>query len=334
MTIKDLAQTTGYGVATISRVLNGQPNVSEKTRAAILQAVEESGFQINTNARQLKQQNATCILVVVKGTGNEMFCRMVEYLQARAAQTSYPLTVDYLDEDADEVQRAEQLCRERKPRGILFLGGNRKNFLNHFHKIPIPCVLISNDGSDLPFANLSSVTTDDRLASRHAVNMLVELGHRQIAMVGGDRTGSDIGRLRYEGCLDAVKAHGLPFDRELDYQQARFSFREGYQATEKLLSRDRGFTALFAASDVMAIGAIRALRDHGLRVPEDVSVVGFDGLELGSYLIPQLSTVTQSVRQMADRGMEILLEAMEQERPARHETIPFTLCRRQSVTEK
>ena len=331
MTIKDLAQITGYGVATVSRVLNGQPNVSEKARAAIMQAVEESGFQINTNAKQLKQQYAACILVVVKGTANEMFCRIVEFIQAHAAKTNNSLVVEYLDEDADEVQRAEQLCRERKPRGILFLGGNLQNFRNHFHKISIPCVLVSNDASSLPFPNLSSVSTDDRLAARHAMDLLVGLGHRKIAIVGGDRTGSDIGRLRYEGCLDSIRAHGLVFDEVLDYQQARFSFLDGYEAAKNLLRQGRSFTALFAASDVMAIGAIRALQDHGLRVPEDVSVVGFDGLELGSFLVPRLSTVAQSLRQMADRSMEILLQALSEETPARHETVPFTVSRREST---
>ena len=331
MTIKDLARATGYGVATVSRVLNGQPNVSQKARAAILQAVAESGFQVNVNAKQLKQQHAACILVVVKGTANEMFCRMVEFIQAHAAKTDHPLVVEYLDEDADEVQRAEQLCRERKPRGILFLGGNHQNFRNHFHKITIPCVLVSNDASSLPFPNLSSVSTDDRLAARRAIDLLVELGHRQIAIVGGDRTGSDIGRLRYEGCLDCIREHDLTFDEVLDYQQARFSFQDGYDAAANLLRLGRKFTALFAASDVMAIGAIRALRDHGLRVPEDVSVIGFDGLELGSYLVPQLSTVVQSVRQMADRSMELLLQSLAEDTPARHETVPFTVNQREST---
>ncbi|MBR3935932.1 MAG: LacI family DNA-binding transcriptional regulator, partial [Oscillospiraceae bacterium] len=115
MTIKDLAKKTGYGVATVSRVLNNHPNVSEKARRSILQAVEESGFQINENAKQLKQQRATSILVVVKGTSNEMFGSLVEAIQSRVAETDYPLFVDYIDEDANEVMRAVNLSREKKP---------------------------------------------------------------------------------------------------------------------------------------------------------------------------------------------------------------------------
>lgn len=330
MTIKDLAEKTGYGVATVSRVLNNQPNVSQKARAAILQAVEESGFQINANARQLKE-HAKSILVVVKGTANEMFSEMVETIQSLVARTPYPLYVDYLDEDANEVLRAIQLCPEKKPLGILFLGGNDRNFRKDFARIDIPCVLVSSDGSGLPFDNLSSVTTDDRQATRCATDSLVALGHRKFVIVGGDRETTDIGRLRYEGCLDSFRKHGIAFDEALDYQAARFSYQDGYDATQQLIARGRSFTALFAAADVMAIGAIRALHNNGLRVPTDVSVMGFDGLPLGSFLVPQLSTVIQSRQEMARRGVEILIERIEHGGSACHEFVPYSLAQREST---
>lgn len=331
MTIKDLAEKTGYGVATVSRVLNNHPNVSQKARRVIMEAVEESGFQINVNARQLKQQHATSILVVVKGTSNEMFSELVENIQSLVAQTRYPLLVDYMDEDSNEVLRAVRLQRETKPLGILFLGGNSQNFLRDFDKIDVPCVLVSNNASDLPFENLSSVCTDDRQAARCAMDALIALGHRKIAIIGGDRTVSDTGRLRYEGSMLSLKNHGIDFDEERDYLGVRFSYQDGYAATHTLLSEGREFTALFAAADVMAIGAIRALRDHGLRVPEDVSVVGFDGLPLGSYTVPQLSTVVQSVREMAKRSVEILLSCIENKSTACHEIIPFNFSQREST---
>ena len=123
----------------------------------------------------------------------------------------------------------------------------------------------------------------------------------------------------------------IDFDEELDYQSIRFSYQDGYNATNALLARGREFTALFASADVIAIGAIRALREHGLRVPEDVSVVGFDGLPLGRYLIPQLSTVVQSVQDMARRSVEILLNNIENGSIACRETVPFTICQREST---
>lgn len=331
MTIKDLAKKTGYGVATVSRVLNNHPNVSEKARKAILKAVEESGFQINDNAKQLKQKIATSILVVVKGTSNEMFGSLVEIIQSEVAKTDYPLIVDYIDEDDNEVLRAVRLCREKKPLGILMLGGNMDHFLSDFDKIEVPCVLVSSDASNLPFKNLSSVSTDDRFAAKCAMDSLIEMGHRRFAIVGGDKDTSDTGRLRYEGCLDSCLEHGIDFDKEKDYIGVRFSYQDGYDATCLLLRNKRNFTALFAAADVMAIGAIRAINDNGLRVPEDISVVGFDGLLLSSFLVPKLSTVEQSVRKMAVRSVEILLDCIENGAVPRHETVPFALRLREST---
>jgi len=331
MTIKDLAAKTGYSVGTVSRVLNNHPHASETARQVILQAVQESGFQLNLNAKQLKQQHSNSIMVVVKGTSNELFSELLEAIQTRMAQTGYPLVVDYLDEDSNEVLQAVQLCREKKPLGILFLGGNSENFKNAFHKIDIPCVLVTNDAGKQQFPNLSSVCTDDRAAAGSAIDTMVALGHRKFAVVGGDRKVSDTSRLRYEGCLQSFRAHGIEFDEELDYQGVRYSYEGGYQATEKLLAAGRTFTALFAAADVMAIGAIRALRDHGLRVPEDVSVMGFDGLPLGSYLVPQLSTVVQPVDQLASRSVEILTECIKKGSGIKSETVPFSICQREST---
>ena len=331
MTIKDLAAQTGYAVGTVSRVLNNHPNVSEKARRAILQAVEESGFQINVNAKQLKQLYRTTVLVVVKGTGNELFSEMLESIQAMMAATNHPLAVDYMDEDSDEVRRAIQLCKEKKPAGLLFLGGNNRNFLNAFAEIDIPCVLVTNDASALPFSNLSSVATDDQAAARSAIEALIQMGHKKIAVIGGDRELSDTSRLRFEGCRQAFAQYGIAFDEEKDYQGVRYSYEGGYQATKTLIADGCRHSAIFAAADVMAIGAIRALGDSGFRVPEDVSVMGYDGLPLGSYLVPQLATVRQSAQVIAQRSVEILLKAIQTGGESQHEMIPYAIQLRESV---
>lgn len=331
MTIKDLSAKTGYSVGTISRALNNHPNVSQKARERILKEAADSGFQLNANAKQLKQQHRNSILVVVKGTNNELFAELVEAIQARFAQLKYPLVVDYLDEDLNEVARGAQLCTEKKPLGIFFLGGNQENFRNHFQKIDVPCVLVTNSAKELDFPNLSSVYTDDFMASKEAMEALIRLGHKNIAIIGGKYDGSDTSRLRFDGCMDAIERYGVEFDREQDYVAIRFSYRDGYTATRKLLERGRKFTALFTVADVIAIGAIRALRDSGLQVPEDVSVMGFDGLPLGDYLVPQLSTVNQSAQLLVQRSTDILLDCIERGGEARHETVPYTICQRESV---
>ena len=331
MTIKDLAAKTGYAVGTVSRALNNHPNVSEKTRTAILQAAAEMGFEINLNAKQLKQTHSNTILVIVKGIGNELFGEMVESIQHLISETRYQLAVDYMDEDANEVARAVQLYREKKPLGILFLGGVNANFQRDFSSIDIPCVVVTSDTSTLPFENLSSVSTDDREAGYRAIETLIVMGHRKIAVIGGDREVSDTSRLRYEGCLRAFSEHNIPFDPDRDYQGVRYSYQDGYRATKALLAAGREFTALFTCADVMAIGAMRALSESGKRVPEDVSVMGVDGLPMGEYLVPQLATVAQSAGQMAKRSVEILLDCIENGASARHETVDFHIQSRESI---
>lgn len=321
MTIKDISAQTGYSVGTVSRVLNHQPNVSEKARKAILEAAEAVGFQLNANAKQLKQQRPTSVLAVVKGTSNELFAGLIEAMQAKMQSRPYPLLVDYIDEDADEVQRGVQLCREKKPLGIFFLGGNAESFRREFSQIDVPCVLVTGDASDLEMEGLSSVSTDDQQIGFLAVEHLVKLGHKKIVVIGGSREVSDIARRRYEGSMQAFQKEKIAFDPELDYYTGRFSFADGYQAVEELLARRRAFTAVFAMADVMAIGAIRALKDHGLRVPEDVSVVGVDGLNIGKYTVPKLATVRQSVEELADRSIQMLGSQIEGKTGTMHVTI-------------
>ena len=331
MTIKDLAAKTGYSVGTISRVLNNQSHVSDQAREIILKAAEESGFHLNANAKQLKQQHSNSILVICKGRQNELFDTLLVALQTWMAHSRYPLLVDYIDESENTVQRALRLCPEKKPLGIIFLGGNREDFLQDFHKITIPCVLVTGTAANLPFPNLSSVTIDDMLAGRMAIDHLVELGHQKIVIVGGNREHSDITRLRYQGCQQSFDAHGITFREEQDYVTARYTYRDAYQATAELLQRNQDFTALFAMSDVMAIGAIRALRDAGQRVPEDVSVLGFDGLEIGEYTLPRLSTMVQSVDVLADRSLQLLRDSVLDHAASQHEVVPVMLAQREST---
>jgi len=331
VTIKDLAAQTGYSVGTISRALNNQPNVSEKARSAILRAAAECGFQLNANAKQLKQQHGNLILVIVKGRSNELFSSLVENIQSRISATNYPLDVDYIDEDANEVRRAVQLCLEKKPLGVLFLGGNRENFEADFDKIRMPCVLVTNDAAGLSFPNLSSVTSDDAHAGKMAIDYLVSLGHRDIVIIGGDRETSEMTAHRYAGCCEAFRQHGIDFDPEQDYEAIRYSLSDGYKAAQRLLEKGKQFSALFAMSDVMAIGAIRALQDAGKRIPEDVSVLGLDGLTIGEYTIPRLSTISQSVEELANRSIRLLLENIEGKPSVRYETVPVALNTRESA---
>lgn len=331
MTIKDLAKQSGYSLGTVSRVLNNQPNVSEKARTAILAIAEASGFQLNESAQLLKQQRSNAVLIIVKGTSNEMFAAMVEQLQSLFSRTSHPLIVDFIDEDENEVLRAVKLCRERKPVGLMFLGASNRNFTEDFEKIRVPTVVVTNDASALPFENLSSVTTNDRQGASCAVDFLIRSGHREIAVLGGDREVSDTSAQRYAGCVEAFEKNHMHFDEQTYYHTGRYSYEDGYSGMQAILRHTPQVTAVFAMADVIAIGAIRALVDAGLRVPEDISIIGYDGLKIGSFYTPKLSTVSQSVELLARRSFSVLMDCTEHGGTARHMTVPFTLSNRESV---
>ncbi len=332
MTIKDIARLSGCGVATVSRVLNRHPDVSEETRRRVLAVVEEQGFQPNNNAKHLKQQASSSIALIVKGTQNMLFADLVEKLQTLLREEGQEAAVYYLDEDANEVACALRLCRERRPRGILFLGGDLELFQAGFAPISVPCVLLTNSARELGFENLSSFTTDDGLAARQVMELLFSRGHRNVGVLGGNWSCAQIGYRRLMGCRDACLQNHVPFDIDRQCEPCRYSMPEAYAATRRLIGRCPELTAIFAVSDVMALGAIRALRDMGRRVPEDISVVGYDGIVAGQYSLPRLTTVRQDTQQLAQLGVDALLRGIAGRAASpRHGVVPFQLVEGEST---
>lgn len=333
MTIKDIAKLSGYAVGTVSRALNGSPNISPEAKGKILAVVEAHHFRLNNNAKHLKQQSSSGIAVVVKGTQNMLFATIVERIQALVRRRGSAVIIHYLEEDGDEIEQALQVARERRPQGILFLGSNFEHFQAHFGELPIPCVMVTNSGVGLDFPNLSSVSTDDEDAACQAVEHLLSLGHRSIGVLGGCMGVSDAATGRFHGCRKAFERYNLDFDDACGYEMTHFAMSGGYQAMGRLLDKLPGLTAVFAMSDVQAVGAIRALHDRGLRVPEDISVMGFDGIELGGYLTPKLTTVRQDAERLAERGVEILFRHIEGNAPPVHERTSFQLIQGESVAQ-
>lgn len=246
-------------------------------------------------------------------------------------RTKYTVSLCYLDEDENEVEYALTQCRETKPVGIVFLGGNPGYFKARFEKVKIPCVLVTNDSADLTFSNLSSVSIDDIEAAKSAVDFLFSHGHSEIGIIGGDPAISYTSHLRLIGSKKSFQEHELEFDENRYYEKARYSYESAYHAMERLLDRVNDVTGVFAMSDVMAIGAIRALRDRNLNVPEDVSVLGFDGISIASYYNPKLTTVKQNSNNLATESVRILLNMIEEESEAVHERVPFELVTGESV---
>ena len=333
MTIKDIARESGYAVGTVSRVLNNHPDVSEKARKTIMAVVEKHHFKLNSNAKHLKQQASSGIAIIVKGSQNMLFASIVERLQRLLSEKKYASFIYYIGEEENEVERAERVCLERHPLGILFLGSDLEFFKERFDRLEIPCVLVTNSAAELGFDNLSSVSTDDEAGAQAAVAHLLKLGHRNIGILGGYMEKSHAAHTRYKGCEKAFAEQGMKLEPGRQYRSAFLSMEEGYHAMEQLFGQMPDLTAVFAMADVLAVGAIRAIRDRGLRVPEDVSVMGFDGIELGNYLSPRLTTVRQARERIADRSLEILLSDIAGERPAVHELLPVDIVEGESAAK-
>ena len=317
MTIKDIARISGCSVSTISRVINDRPDVRPETKEHVLKVMREAGFTPNTNARQLKIQQSRSLVFVVKGTRNIFFSDFLVQLQRAATLYGYNGIVSYLDENANEIDAAEKILREIKPKGMIFLGGSVTNFQNGFANISVPSVLATLVSNELNFPNLSMVGVDDRAAAKAAVSHLIAQGHRKIAVLGGPAT-SFPSRMRRLGAQDAMEDAGLDFE-------------SAYHAMNSLLARRAEFTALFAMSDVIAFGAIRALVSAGLRVPEDVSVIGFDGITMSRYCVPVMTTIVQPSEQIALQSIELLVRQIEHGSPAQTVTLQPELQQGESV---
>ncbi len=333
MTIKDIAKECGCGVGTVSRVLNNHPDVSGETRSKVMSVVDKYGFVLNRNASLLKSQDSRTIEILVKGTSSPLLNEMLSVVLSRMEVLSYNASVVVLDEYDNEAYVANRVYYERKPQAMIFLGGNPDKYSEDFAKIKIPCVLVSNEASAVSNTTLSSVSTDNVAASQYAAEYLIKKGHKKIGVIGGDMESSEITRKRYEGFLNAMKKYSLEFDEKKSYAVSKYSFDGGAAAARQLIKANPQLTAIFTMADSMAIGACRSISDMGYKVPEDISIVGFDGLPFADFYTPRITTIRQQTERLVDDGLSILLNSLERNEPARHELIPFEFIEGESVRE-
>ena len=331
MTIKDIAKESGYGIGTVSRVLNNHPDVSEKTRERVLKIVDKYGFVINANARQLKAQDRKMLAIIIKGSSSILLNGLLELVQKRIEPLDYLTSVYVLDENDNEGSFANRIYYEQKPTGIIFLGGSPDKFKDDFEKIKIPCVLISTQAINVESRQLSSVSVDNFKAAYASAEFLVKNGHKNIGVIGGSIDTSEVSRLRFEGFLEALLVNGISFNYDSSYETSKYTFEGGAQAARNLLKRCPDITAVFTMSDVMAIGACRKLNDLGYKVPDQISIIGFDGISLTDYFNPRITTIRQLGDELVDEGLNILLNCIERKFPPVQKLIPFEFVKGESV---
>ena len=331
LTIRDIARLARVSVSTVSRVLNGRPDVSEKTRAAVFQVVQKTNFTQNSNAKNLKQRNSEMASIIVRGRQNSFLTDVAERMISFGNQSKARFALDFIDEQGDEFEAAHRQFAERKIEGIVFLGSSTAGKEREIRALPLPCVFATVDTSALRCEGVSSVSVDDRLSARMAVDYLLDCGHRKIAVLCGRREVDDGIGQRYRGVLQSFEARSLAFDERL-YVESHFTIGCAYERALAFVRSGLECTAMFCMSDTMAIGAIKAFSEFGLRVPDDISVIGFDNIYISGFVEPALTTISQPSHEMGRRAARMLLDAIEQPNCVQENVVMQpTLIERRSV---
>lgn len=312
ITIKDIAKRCGVSVSTVSRALNDNAEINVDTKAKIMQVVEETGFVPNNSARNLKRTDTNNIAVLVKGITNPFFSSMIKVMEEEIHKRKFSFVLHRVDEYEDEVDVALELIKEKRLKGIVFLGGHFFHSEEKFEQISVPFVFstVGAKPEEMNKVIYSNIAVDDRIASKKMVSYLLDLGHKDIAVITPEIGENTIGYQRLQGYLEALTEKNVKHKKDLichvDSKLDLYSMENGFVTTKKLIESGVKFTAIFAMSDSLAIGACRALKDAGYKIPEDVSVAGYDGIEWGDYYVPRLTTLKQPVEEMAIQTMQLL----------------------------
>lgn len=315
ITIKDIARICGVGVSTVSRALNNHPDINPETREMILETVKEYNFVPNNSARNLKITDSKTIAILVKGISNPFFMKMIKVMEDEIQKQKFSLVLHHVDADADEVEIATELIKEKRLRGIIFLGGHFNHTKEELDRIDVPFVLSTITMANGLINNYSFISVNDIEESYKIVDYLCKLGHKKIATITADENDESIGRLRKQGYIKALTDNKITPDDKLIYSMDEsideYTMENGYAVMKKMLADKVDFTAVYAISDTLAIGAARALSEAGFRIPEDVSLAGFDGIDYSFFHTPSITTIQQPFEEMAIETVNALFNEID-----------------------
>ncbi|XEC92514.1 LacI family DNA-binding transcriptional regulator [Paenibacillus tarimensis] len=331
-TIKDIAKAAGVSFTTVSRALNGYNDVNEETRKKIVRIANELGYSPNIAARSLISKKTKTLGLLLSGITRssikdniafEILCGMND----RAGELDYDLVLFNTTSQKQKMKSYKSLCMERGVDGVIIMGIRLDDpYLQEIVQSSIPCVLI-----DIPIneKNVGSVSTDNVSGSYTAIEHLIRKGHKNIGMINGHAQ-AYVSVKRLEGYRLALEENNLVF-REEYVADGSFAESGGFENAIKLLSKHPEITAIFCASDLMAIGAMQGLKSMGKTVPDDVSIIGFDNIGLSSYCTPSLTTMNQNKYDMGYRSAQMLIDMLEGRHVHPHISLHAELVERNSV---
>lgn len=328
-TMKDVAELASVSVQTVSAVINGDIRISAETSARVRVAIQQLGYRPYSVARSLRTRRTKTIALIVSDIANPVFATMASAAEDHAHRHGYSMVVYNTRDDAEREASYIHTATDRWVDGVLFVATqDRMTSLERLQAVGIPTVAIDRipEGYSGP-----AVTLDNYAAGRLAAEHLLVLGHRQIAHITGPM-GLRLARERLESFRDTVEAAHPACTLHLAHADD-WECESGYRAMQILLAQAPSLTAIFAANDRMAIGAMQAAHQAGRRIPQDLSFVGLDDIEVAAYQIPPLTTIAQSFAEMAQTGLQRLLDILEGKsvEPAQLMIAP-TLIERASTT--
>lgn len=335
MNIRDIARISGVGVSTVSRVLNNHPDVKESTRENVLRVIKESNYVPNNSARILKQNNTKNIGVLVKGVFNPFFSELINVIGNKINENKYTMILqqnDYVLEH--EVENIISFVKEKRLQGIICLGGNFIDLdEDSFKNIDVPVILTSvNTVSPSGRDKYSTVGINNLQSAYDATDYLIKKGHKNIALMIGEENDFCVSWWRYKGYIKALKDNNIePNDENLiigDYDS-----NIAYKVTLDFLKKRKDITAIFAISDIMAMGVAKAVIDSGLTVGKDISIVGFDGMNISRYYNPGITTIKQPMEEMAIKSVEILFDLLKNKCENQHVLLDTELIERESCAD-
>lgn len=303
--IKDVAKRAGVSTTTVSRVLNGEKYVREELKNRVNQAIQDLGYAPSQIARSLVRNKTNLLGVIVPDLTSSFYSTILSSIEQTAASNEYNLLVCNISEDIDKEFKYLNIFKEMRVEGIIIMHEKINEEIRWFiNKLDVPVIFSSVKPMDQSFI---SVIIDDYTAAYDATQYLIGLGHEQIGFIGGDMRDITSGQNRYSGYRNALSDHGIKIIHE-HIRFGDYKVRSGYDLMGELLRYDSVPTAVFAVSDDMAIGAVNCIIDHGLRVPEDISVMGFDGSQLTELVRPRITSMEQPIHHMGKVTVEMLLQ--------------------------